>query len=109
MTLAACRRFLERPLAGDENERWILAVALDAIEEEFRGLDRVEVACSDQPSDRRGGALFKVLEHTAMNLRPCDGSAGSVWYVGPVELSDRGPEAGPRRSACAMLAGRSRI
>ena len=72
VTLPACRRFRESPLAGDENERWISAIALDAIEEEFRNLDRVEPAFGDEPSDRRGGALFQVVDHVAISLRPSD-------------------------------------
>ena len=44
MTDAARHRFLKRALTGDENERWILAVALEEIatQKEFRSLDRVE-------------------------------------------------------------------
>ena len=82
VTLPACRRFLERPLAGDKNERRVCAIALDAVEEEFGDLDRVEGAFGDQPSDRRGGALFKVLDHVAVSLRRNN-------RFGVVRLSDR--------------------
>ncbi len=70
LALPARFRFLQRPLAGDQNERWIVAVALDAIEEEFRSLDRVEDAFRDEPPNFSSGTLFQVVDHVAPGL-PC--------------------------------------
>ena len=69
MTLAARRRFLESPLARDENERRILAIALDAIQKEFRNLDRIEAASRDETPDFRSGLLFQIVDHVARGLR----------------------------------------
>ena len=69
VTLAARRRFVEGPLARDENERWIVAVALDAIQKEFRDLDRIEAALRDETPDFRGGLLFQIVDHVARGLR----------------------------------------
>ena len=68
MALAASLRLLQSPLARDENERRILAIALDAIEEEFRHLDRIDAARSDEASDFCAGLLFQVFNHVAISL-----------------------------------------
>ena len=69
MTFAARRRFLQRPLARDENERRILAIALDAIQKEFRNLDRIEPAFRDAAPDFCRGLLFQIVDHVASGLR----------------------------------------
>jgi hypothetical protein len=55
VTLAARLRLLQGSLARDENERRIVAIALDAAQKEFRNLDRVEPASRDEAPDFRGG------------------------------------------------------
>ena len=75
MTLPARPRFGESPLARDENERRILAIALDAIKKEFRHLDRIEASSRDETPDFRAGLLFQVFDHVAMDLRPGEPTA----------------------------------
>ena len=77
--LAACLGFLQRPLAGNDNEGRIAAIALDAIEEEFRDFDRVEVALGDEPPDFGGGTGLQVFDHAATSLRPSDPHRWPRW------------------------------
>ena len=60
MTFAARFRFLKRALAGDEDERWIVAVALDAIQTEFRDFNRIEAAFCDATPDPRSDCFSKL-------------------------------------------------
>src|SRR6185437_2567349 len=60
--------FLKRPLAGHDNERRILAVALDAVEKELRDLDRIEGAPRDETADFGGGLFVQVVDHVAWRL-----------------------------------------
>ena len=52
MALPTCGRLLTSPLARNQNERRILAPAVDAIEKEFCDIDRIERSCGDEPADR---------------------------------------------------------
>ena len=45
------------------------AIALDAIQKEFRDLDRIEPAFRDETPDFRGGLLFQIVDHVARGLR----------------------------------------
>ena len=69
MTFAARFRFFKRALARDQNERWIVVVAFDAIQKEFRDLDRIELAFGDETPDLGGGLVFQIVDHVAGSLR----------------------------------------
>ena len=68
VTRAARRRFFKRALARDDNERRIVAVARDAVQEKLRDVDRVEAAFRDMPPDFSRGTLFQVVDHMAPSL-----------------------------------------
>src|ERR1700722_1943805 len=69
MTFAARLLFPTSALARDENERWIVAGALDAIQKEFRNPDRIEPALRDETPDLGGGLVFQIVDHVARGLR----------------------------------------
>ena len=69
MTFAARFRFFKGALARDENERWIVAVAFDAIQKKFRDLDRIEAAFRDETPDLGAGLVFQIVDHVAGSLR----------------------------------------
>ena len=87
MTFAARFRFLKRALARDEDERWIVAVALDAIQKEFRNLDRIEAAFCDATPDFRGGLLFQIVDHVARGLRSGEPTARARFGKLPTRMS----------------------
>ncbi len=43
----------------------LLAVALDAVQKEFRNLDRIEAPFREETPDCRGGLLFQIVDHAA--------------------------------------------
>src|SRR6478609_8544898 len=91
MTRAARRRLPQGALARDENERGIVTVALDAVEEEFRGFDRIEPAFRDEAPNLGGGLLFQIVDHVA-------GASVRAEPTAVVDLGKRTIDAGPRNN-----------